>query len=295
MDLSESDLKELVALAVLAARAAGDTIRGYNAQDLAVEMKLGGESLASQVVTEADRASQAAILAALRPSFARFDLGLLTEESEDDGSRFERKYFWCIDPLDGTLPFSESKSGYAVSIALVAQDGRPLIGVVYDVVEGVLYESILGHGARRNGAVWLLSEAASPVDSALTFVTDRSFLSHRNYMDTIGALEKVATGLGYSGLNVIKHGGAAMNACWVMENAPACYFKFPKEKLGGGSLWDFAATACIVAEAGGVATDWVGNPLDLNRRDSTFMNHRGILFASDERLAVCIRNRKYPI
>ena len=76
-----------------------------------------------------------------------------------------------------------------------------------------------------------------------------------------------------------------MNACWVLEHAPACYFKFPKQAEGGGSLWDYAATACILTEAGLHVSDIHGQKLDLNRGESTFMNHRGILYASDEKIA----------
>lgn len=38
----------------------------------------------------------------------------------------------------------------------------------------------------------------------------------------------------YDGLKIIQQGGAAMNACWVLEQEPACYFKFPKPEAGGG-------------------------------------------------------------
>ena len=79
-----------------------------------------------------------------------------------------------------------------------------------------------------------------------------------------------------------------MNACGVLTTPPACYFKQPKPS-GGGSLWDFAATACLFAEAGAIATDVHGGPLDLNRADSTFLNHRGVLFATDETLAHQLR------
>ena len=79
-----------------------------------------------------------------------------------------------------------------------------------------------------------------------------------------------------------------MNACRVLAHPSACYFKFPGP-TGGGSLWDFAATACLFAEIGAVATDIHGGLLDLNRADSTLMNHRGVLFATDEALARRIR------
>jgi 3'-phosphoadenosine 5'-phosphosulfate (PAPS) 3'-phosphatase len=42
-----------------------------------------------------------------------------------------KDYFWCIDPLDGTLPFIEGLTGYAVSVALVARNGKPLLSAIF--------------------------------------------------------------------------------------------------------------------------------------------------------------------
>ena len=53
----------------------------------------------------------------LELSLRDYALALLTEESADDGSQFCQDYFWCIDPLDGTLPFIRGLPGYAVSIS----------------------------------------------------------------------------------------------------------------------------------------------------------------------------------
>ncbi len=285
MSLSEQVLLELYDVATLAACQAGRLIANYGDEQVQIERKAGGDSLASQVVTEVDRLSQNLILEHLLPTCETYELGLLTEESEDDRSRLDKDYFWCIDPLDGTLPFVESTPGYSVSIALVSRQGVPVLGVVYDPVENTLYQGRRGKGARRNGEPWKLAPKASVVDRPLTFISDRSFEGDPRYEDTLKSLKEAAFELGCDGLTTILIGGAAMNACWTLEKAPACYFKFPKSKPGGGSLWDFAATACIVNEAGGVATDVSGKPLDLNRADSTFMNHRGVLFASDLRIA----------
>ena len=76
-----------------------------------------------------------------------------------------------------------------------------------------------------------------------------------------------------------------MNAIWVLRNSPACYFKFPKREDGGGSLWDYAASACLFKEADAHVSDIYGENLDLNRVDSSFMNHHGILYVSDKSLA----------
>ena len=81
-----------------------------------------------------------------------------------------------------------------------------------------------------------------------------------------------------------------MNALNVLEYPSACYFKFPNLSPGaGGSLWDFSATTAIYNELKRPAGNINGQPLDLNRPDSTYMGHEGILFASDEQLAAEVR------
>lgn len=65
-----------------------------------------------------------------------------------------------------------------------------------------------------------------------------------------------------------------------MIGAQCRYFKFPKSQQGGGSVWDYAATARLFEEAGGIVTDIHGGCLDLNRPDSHFMNHRGVIYSS---------------
>ncbi|MGB0581090.1 MAG: inositol monophosphatase, partial [Limisphaerales bacterium] len=67
------------------------------------------------------------------------------------------------------------------------------------------------------------------------------------------------------------------------------YFKVPKPAKGGGSLWDFAATACVLEEWGTPASDVFGRPLDLNRAGSTFMNERGVIYASDNELREAVQ------
>ena len=87
------------------------------------------------------------------------------------------------------------------------------------------------------------------------------------------------------GATVIYGSGAVKNACQVLDYHAACYVKLPKSEDGGGSIWDFAATVCIVSEAGGWASNIHGQALELNRQDSTFMNHQGVVYASNERIA----------
>ena len=62
------------------------------------------------------------------------------------------------------------------------------------------------------------------------------------------------------------------------------YFKRPKKKLGGGSFWDFAATACMFREAGASATDYWGARLELNDSAHRFFNHCGVCFTTEPSL-----------
>lgn len=253
---------------------------------LDVQHKRGSDSLAAQVVTDIDRRSEGIIVDFLAPTLDRFDLGLLTEERHDDRSRLTTDHFWCVDPLDGTLPFIEGLPGYAVSIALVSRSGTPMIGVVYDPIEDVLLHAISGAGVfidRRSS-----SFDTEPRGEVLSVFADRSFHTRDDHDAVVDALEQIAHELGLAGLRMQPAAGAVMNACGVLRNSPACYFKYPT-RGGGGSSWDVAATACLFHEGGAVATDMFGGPLDLNRAGSNSMSHRGVLFASDELLAQRIR------
>jgi myo-inositol-1(or 4)-monophosphatase len=283
MTLSDMDLFLLSQCAISAAYQAGAIISSHANKDVAVISKSGGDSLAAQVVTEVDHLSQDCILNILKPTCAPFDLAILSEESPDDQARLEKDFFWCVDPMDGTLCFTRSVPGYSVAIALVSKTGEPYIGVIYDPVAKTLYHAQKGLGAFRNGKKLTLAPAVK--SQPLTFVYDPSFIQHPFRENIKAGLEKITQTLGYTELNINLYGGSAMNACIALDSAPACYFKYPKANEGGGSLWDFAATACIFQQAGGVATDISGKPLDLNRPDSTFMNHTGVLFATDKDIA----------
>lgn len=270
------DLSKLKNIAIKAALSAGDVIRKYIDEDVSVDTKRAGASFASQVVTVVDRACEADILSHLLPSCEAYDIALVSEESDDDGSRFNADYFWCIDPMDGTLSFINKHPGFSVSIALVAKDGTPYIGVVYDPNTDTLYHAIKGHGAFKNGSPWVLKSG----NKHLSYVTDRKLKDTLRSAEIESLLNKKLEKLNLNVVKEIAGAGAVLNAILVVDNGPACMLKFPKKERGGGSIWDFAATACIYHELGLSATNFAGNKLDLNRKEGTFMNHEGIFYAN---------------
>jgi len=270
------NLSQLNNIAIKAALSAGKVIQKYMNDDVKVEKKKGGASYASQVVTAVDIECEKVILSHLLPTCNELDLALLSEETEDDGSRFEEDFFWCIDPMDGTLAFINKQPGFSVSIALIAKDGTPYIGVVFDPSTDTLYHAIKGNGAFKNGSPWEIKHT----NDHLTYVTDRKLKDTPREAEIESLLYENVKKLSLNGVTEISGAGSVLNGILVLENGPACMLKFPKKESGGGSLWDFAATACIYQELGLPATNFEGGRLDLNRKDGTFMNQEGIFYAN---------------
>lgn len=283
MKLNKEQLQYLSGLAERAAYAAGNIINQYSQGKIEVLHKDRGDSLASQVVTEVDHKAQKAILKILEPVSAEYDLAILTEESPDNGERLEKQAFWSIDPMDGTLAFIQKTPGYSVSIALVAKNGDPMIGVVYDPVNDSLIHSIRGDGIFRNRIP--LTIPSLDLELPLVLKTDPSFKKHPWFDETLEGLEVIAGELGLKGAEVQYAAGGVMTACKILQAPNICYFKYSRTGNSGGSLWDYAATACLFHEAGAIATDIYGNSMELNRPDSTFMNHHGLLYAANKDLA----------
>ncbi len=287
MQLTNQNLKTLSQYAKTAAFEAGKMLRNFSLDNLKINQKEHASSLASAVVTEADLKSQDIILNALHPTLSKFDLALLSEESPDDQSRFEKEYFWCIDPIDGTLPFTEGKPGYAVSIALVSKGGESLIGVVYNPPSNTLWHAIKGLGAYQNDLP--LSQSISRGNSnRFHYLVDLSFLSDPSYNETVRFLKAHHQSHGHE-ISLAYIGGAVMQAMTALQYENGAYFKLPKKGNSGGSIWDYAATHCLYGELNYHATDIYRNPMDLNRLDSTFMNHQGILYGTNEKICLSVQ------
>ncbi|OPZ17879.1 MAG: Inositol-1-monophosphatase [candidate division BRC1 bacterium ADurb.BinA364] len=273
-------LDRLRIAAEAAAYRAGSLVLKRYGQAIEIGSK-GREQMAGDVVTVADSEAQKAILDVLEGLDPA--IGMLAEEEGQDRnqSRFEKDCFWSIDPLDGTLPFIERSNGFAIAIALVSREGEPLLGVAYLPAFGDLYSAIKGGPALKNGEPFHVE----PVRGALHFSTSAADLLPP---DRNQAINRIVVALSahdrVTKVAPVPHGGAVAKACWVLENAPAVYVCIPRAE-GGASLWDFAATACIAKAAGGWVSDMFGNAPELNRRESTFMHHKGVLYATDKELA----------
>ncbi|WP_371373213.1 3'(2'),5'-bisphosphate nucleotidase CysQ [Thalassotalea aquiviva] len=304
MVFTHEQLKSLLNAASDAAVKAGRYIAEAQRDTLKVLHKDSGSSLASQVVTQVDLVCEDIIYQALKEISGKYHLAFLGEESASQHSngahpRLTKPYFWCVDPLDGTLAFIENIPGYAVSIALVAQNGQALLGVVYDPVRQILYQSIATDNGfnkqillLKNNALWQprlsssMAKHKTKSERILHLYVDRSFQSHARFNDIVSLLTDRFKARGFDKIKIVSQYGAVMNALSVLENAPACYFKLPKQSEGGGSVWDFAATSALFKAATAYHSDMHGVDLILNPTDSLYMHKFGVLYASDKHIAL---------
>lgn len=259
--------EELLGAARCACLAAGRFIQANRDQPLEVGSK-GFANRAADVVTQIDLEAQAIILDILKPTIERYDLGLLAEEGEQDDSRLHKHAFWTIDPLDGTQYFIDGQGGYATSIALVSQDGKSILGVVYDPANEDLYETVIGRGVTLNGDLLELAQPEAESSAPTTWFADLSLRDHPNF-DQLQSHFKIRFA-----------GGAVMNTLQLLTHAKSCYCRTPKKDLGGCAIWDLAAVSLMLEEHLGSARFYDGSPLHLNRSESVFFNDRGLAFTS---------------
>src|SRR5699024_9410547 len=74
---------------------------------------------------------------------------LLTEEGFGDEILSMNGTVWIIDPIDGTMNFVHQKRNFAISVGIY-HDGIGQIGLIYNVMDDILYSAIKNNGAFKN-------------------------------------------------------------------------------------------------------------------------------------------------
>ncbi len=228
-------------VAVQAATAAGAVIREFigTLQD-AVTHKAPND-----FVTEADTRCEALITACLRSAFPGY--GVLGEEAGAIHSPHGAPR-WIIDPIDGTTNFIHGFPACCTSIALQDPDGQLRVSAVYDPIRDELFTAERGAGAWLNGAPIHVSRATDPALALIA--TGWPFReATRPYLDRFTTLfVEILTSVH----DIRRAGSAALDLAYVACGRLDGYWE-----LGLGP-WDVAGGALLVAEAGGIVTDFSG-------------------------------------
>ncbi len=199
----------------------------------------------ANLVTEADKRSEALILERLHTYFPKHDIVAEEGGGHDRGS----DYTWHVDPLDGTTNFAHGFPVFAVSMGLTYR-GEPIVGVVYDPTRDELFAAERGGGAYLNNKRLHVSQIAILSDSLLATGFPPFAKNNELNLELFFNFSPLSHG-------VRRPGSAALDLCNV---AAGRYEAFWELKLNS---WDKAGGAVIVTEAGGRVSDTVGRPFSL--------------------------------
>ncbi|QAT83456.1 inositol-1-monophosphatase [Corallococcus coralloides] len=227
------------------ARMAGGILRERFPHHRTIEFK-GGIDL----VTDADRASEAALLDFLRQRHPHH--AILAEES--GATQGTDTFRWIVDPLDGTTNYSHQVPHFCVSVAVEGPEGT-VAGAVYDPMLDELFSAAKGEGATLNGV---------PLKASSTATLERALLC-TGFPYDVRERPDLPVGL-FSQLILLaqgmrRTGSAALDLAYVAAGRFDGYFEF------GLKPWDIAAGGLLVAEAGGVIVHIDGRPFDVLKGD----------------------------
>ncbi|NGX50231.1 MAG: Inositol-1-monophosphatase [Chlamydiae bacterium] len=241
LDLPNLLRSRLTMVGTLAAMKAGEMLRKGFGTPMKFETKEGRHNL----VTEWDQRVEELIIEFIKSHFPEH--AFLAEESGESG-KGQGGIQWIIDPLDGTVNFAHKIPMFSISIAAVFQS-EILAGIIYHPMMNELFIAEKGNGAYLNGERLKVTETAV-LDSAIV-ATGFPYNVHENPLCCLDHFSHFAK----MGIPLRRLGSAALDLAYL---AAGRFDSFWEVSL---NPWDYAAGKLLIEEAGGMFTDFEGNPL----------------------------------
>lgn len=235
-------MEPMTSIALRAARKAGEMI--VRASDDLERVNVRAKN-ANDFVSEVDELAEQEIVKQLRRAYP--DHAILGEESGRQGPE-KANYLWVIDPLDGTTNFIRGIPHYGISIACIHQ-GRLEHAVVVDPVRREEFTASRGRGAQLNGHRIRVSRLPG-LDGAL-LGTGIPFKGHQD--SHLPAYAKSLSELAGQCAGIRRAGAASLDLAYVAAGRLDGFWEL------GLSIWDMAAGALLIREAGGLVSDLDGS------------------------------------
>jgi myo-inositol-1(or 4)-monophosphatase len=221
-------------------------------------IEVGSKSNPNDLVTSVDKSTEKFLVHKIKSKYP--DHLLLTEEGFGDTIQEANGIIWIIDPIDGTMNFVQQKRNFAISVGIY-HDGIGEIGLIYNVMEDILYTAKRGEGAFKNG------EKLSSLKPGMVLEESIIGLTHLWLCENPLVDENIMQDLVKTARGSRTYGSAALEFAFVAEGVLEGYLTMSL------SPWDVAAGMILVDEVGGVTTNIDGNTLDILNKDSVFTGH----------------------
>ena len=219
---------------------AGSVIRPLFRGDWTAETKEDNSA-----VTEADRGAEAVMRKILEDE--RSGDGIIGEEYGRTNEGAGRQ--WVLDPIDGTQSFVAGRPIFGTLIALM-QDGWPVLGIIDQPILGERWVGRIGEGTTFNGKP--IKTRPCPAVEGMSLATTSPHCFDADESDAWLNLVVNA----YPKRPYPVYGGDCYNYGLLASGHLDCVME------AGLKLHDYAALVPVVEGAGGVMSDWQGNPLD---------------------------------
>ncbi|MBA5249649.1 MAG: inositol monophosphatase [Gammaproteobacteria bacterium] len=225
-------------IAIKAARKAGDIILRYHNQIDILTIK---NKAANDFVSEVDKAAEDAIIDELKYAFP--DHSILGEENGKILG--DERFQWIIDPLDGTTNYLHGFPQYSVSIALYI-DNEARHAVVYDPFKEEMFTASKGDGAYLNEQRIRVSTTRGFENTLIGTGFPFKAPQHLDaYLAMFKTIHPQVSG-------IRRAGSAALDLAWMAAGRMDGFWEIEL------NIWDIAAGALIVKEAGGFIGDFSG-------------------------------------
>ncbi len=175
------------------------------------------------------------------------NFGWLSEETEDDGSRFKNEYFWCLDPIDGTRSFINQKPEYTISLALIKKT-TPILGFVVNPETQEFFF------AKKNKGAFCNNKKIN--------VNNKKEIQNCRYAISNSEIGRLSELNFVHEKNIIKMGSIAYKIALVAKGEIDIAISFTKK-----NDWDVAAADLILQEAGGKINEINGKLVQYNTSD----------------------------
>lgn len=236
--LNLNELTELEKIAIKAAKIGGKILLNSYHQSRHISFV---EKKSNDFVTQIDIESENAIKEALKKETPEF--GFLGEETGSTSNEIRR--IWVVDPLDGTTNFIHGFPFFAVSISLLEND-EPVVGVVFDPVRNEVFHATKNGGAYLNEKQIRVTEPESLKRTLIA--TGFPFREKDLLKSYLNAFEEVFL----RAAGVRRAGSASLDLAYTAAGIVDGFFEH------GLSVWDIAAGALLIEEAGGIVVDFKG-------------------------------------
>lgn len=219
------------------------------------------------IITKADKISESIIIDFLKKT----KYPIISEETIPSFKN-EPKYFWLVDPLDGTIDFVQGTGQFSCMIGLV-QNGHPIFGIIYQPTLDKIYFATKGLGTflrQSNNKQKKMFVSRKNKTRLMTMIVSKNHFQKTDKM--------IADSLKIKKL--VNSGSVGVKVGLITEKKADIYINTSNKTF----LWDTCAADIIISEAGGLMTDIKGNMIEY--KSNSLKNLNGVVASNGQKHSI---------